>query len=370
MQVMRIFGPFLWAWLADHTGKTVRWIRVGATGGFVVSLVAFVVAKDVLWLIPSIVLLNFTISGLVPLSDSYAMDVCEGDTGKYGRVRLFGSLGFIASVIGFGWWAEHIGFTDYPVWVWGMLGLALLSSLMFRVDSLKHIDYQSMAATEPRRPRVTFGQFLSRAMPSNLRNSGSFHALFSTPGIRSFWAANFFMIFAHGVFYAYFSLFMQEVGYGESTIGLFWGVGVILEVIFFACQGWLMPKLKLTTWLNLTFFACFVRFGLIAAFPQFFWIVLVAQTGHCLTFAAHHTATVSWLRGNLTRGVLVRGQATYATIAYGLGGTSGTLVGRYLWDWASPGAAFAGASLAGALALWFGLKLSKITSTHGQVARL
>lgn len=363
MQVMRIVGPFLWAWLADRSGKTVKWIRLGSTAGLFISMLAFAKADSAVWIIVGIVFLNFAISGLVPLSDSYCMDIAEGNTGTYGKVRLFGSLGFIFSVIGFGWWAEVLGFSEYVIWVWLSLALCAFAAWQFTPLKSIHVDYQTQQSQKAETGSFSFGKTLSRAMPSHWMQTGSFQALFHTQGIRLFWLASFFMIFAHGIFYAYFSLFMQEVGYGEGVIGVFWGIGVALEVLFFAVQGWLMPKLRLVSWLQLTFFACFVRFGLIALSPDIFWVVMFAQAGHSLTFAAHHTATVSWLRENLPKSVLVRGQATYATIAYGLGGTTGTIVGRYLWEWVSPNAAFACAALAGLLALWFGSQMGKLSST-------
>ena len=80
----------------------------------------------------------------------------------------------------------------------------------------------------------------------------------------------------------------------------------------------------------------------------------IAQCGHCLTFAAHHTATVSWLRQNLPKALHVRGQAMYATLAYGLGGTLGTLAGKVAWSEVSPSSAFYLAALSGLLAFMVG----------------
>ncbi|MDP3187464.1 MFS transporter, partial [Limnobacter sp.] len=100
------------------------------------------------------------------------------------------------------------------------------------------------------------------------------------------------------------------------------------------------------------------RFALTAAFPEFGWVMVFTQGLHALTFAAHHTATISWLRENLPANLVVRGQAMYATIAYGLGGSTGTLLGRFAWEWGGPASAFGMAAVGGLLALALGLRFT------------
>ena len=173
------------------------------------------------------------------------------------------------------------------------------------------------------------------------------------------WLASFFMILAHGVFYAYFSLYLLEHAYTELTIGWLWAFGVLCEVAFFALQTRFFDRLPLSTWLCVGYAACAVRFALTALFPDWLWMVVFAQGLHALTFAAHHTATIAWLRAHLPGRLVVRGQAMYATIAYGLGGSAGTFVGRSLWKWGSPSLAFWAASGAGLIALLYGLKLRR-----------
>lgn len=86
--------------------------------------------------------------------------------------------------------------------------------------------------------------------------------------------------------------------------------------------------------------------------------MVFTQGLHALTFAAHHTATISWLRENLPANLVVRGQAMYATIAYGLGGSTGTLLGRFAWEWGGPASAFGMAAVGGLLALALGLRFT------------
>ena len=128
--------------------------------------------------------------------------------------------------------------------------------------------------------------------------------------------------------------------------------------MFFALQIRFFKRFSLNTWLCVSFAACAFRFALTAAFPEYGWIMLSAQGLHALTFAAHHTATISWLRENLPVKLVVRGHAMYATIAYGLGGSAGKFLGRFAWELGGPSSAFAMASLSGLIALLLGWRLT------------
>lgn len=333
MQIMRIFGPFAWGWLADRTGQRVRWIRLGALGGTACTALAFTWQGDGLWFLLGVLLINAFISGLVPMSDAYAMERCNGQAGLYGRVRLFGSVGFVVAVLLFGAVAQVYGYASYPFLAVAVLGLAFVAAMRFQPD---HIE------RDKRAPKMPFQQVL--------------HRLLVPHGLPFFWGAAFFMILAHGVFYGYFSLYLLEFGFPEFSIGLLWAFGVMCEVVFFALQARFFHRLSLRAWLLVSFVACAVRFFALALLPGFWPVVLLTQGLHALTFAAHHTATVTWLRVNMPHSLVVRSQAMYATIAYGLGGTTGTLVGRVAWEYIAPQAAFGLAGLSALLAVWMGLK--------------
>ena len=195
----RVFGPLAWGWLADLSGRRVLLMRVAVGFGLLMSMVTFLNDQSASHLIVCLVLLNLSISGLIPMSDVQAMDVCKGDAGAYGRVRLFGSLGFILAVLGFGFWADHLGFNAFPVWVFVCLGLAWVSTWCFKEPK----EYQAKTIQK----HSSIVDTLQLLVPSDLR---------------VFWLASLFMILAHGVFYSFFSLYLMEFGYSESAIGGLW----------------------------------------------------------------------------------------------------------------------------------------------------
>jgi MFS transporter, PPP family, 3-phenylpropionic acid transporter len=338
MQIMRVFGPLAWGWLADVSGRRVLLMRVAVGFGLLMSVLTFLNDRSTSHLIICLVLLNLSISGLVPMSDAQAMDISKGDAGAYGRVRLFGSVGFILAVLGFGFWADHLGFTAFPVWVFVCLGTAWVSTWCLREQSNQH----DLLHEKHLRKQRTFKDTIELLIPADLR---------------IFWLASFFMVLAHGVFYSFFSLYLIEFEYSESAIGGLWALGVTLEVAFFALQTRIFAFFDKRLWLLISYLACALRFALVALFPEILWVIALSQCAHALTFAAHHTATITWLRERLPAPIQGRAQAMYATIAYGVGGTSGTFLGRLAWDYMSPSFAFWVAALAGLFASILGYRL-------------
>ncbi|MFN4328205.1 MAG: MFS transporter [Limnobacter sp.] len=341
MQLMRIVGPFAWGWLSDRTANRIRWIQVASLGGACVAVAVFTFERSAFALVMLVLLMNLFISGLVPMSDAHCMEMCKNDPGRYGRIRLFGSVGFVIAVLVFGAMASKFGYASYPVWACACLFLAYWASRQFQPAGLPPSTSSSIRHGLEAAPgwRVAARELLwSR-------------------GLARLWLASYFMVLAHGVFYGYFSLYLIEHGYAEASIGLLWAFGVVCEVLFFWFQSAFFHRLSLKQWMCWGYGVCAVRFAVTALFPQYWPIMALAQSAHAITFAAHHTATIAWLKAALPFPLQVRGQAMYATIAYGLGGTSGTLLGRWAWGAFGPSSAFGLAALAGLLALWLGVHL-------------
>lgn len=58
-------------------------------------------------------------SGMMPMSEAVLIKIVsqsgEFDTRRYGRVRVFGSVGFLVTVIAAGWWFETYGMQHFPL---------------------------------------------------------------------------------------------------------------------------------------------------------------------------------------------------------------------------------------------------------------
>jgi len=91
---------------------------------------------------------------------------------------------------------------------------------------------------------------------------------------------------------------------------------------------------------------------LIGFFPQYLPVLFFAQLLHAFSFGMFHAVSIMLVH-QYFRGIYQgRGQALYASLSFGAGGATGSLVSGLLWNVTSPQFLFA---LAAAVALlaWF-----------------
>ena len=334
LQVTRIVGPFSWGWLSDYLSDRIGIIRFCACLAAVTFLCIFFLQSYIAFFIWMFVL-HTILSSLMPLGESATVHALFKDNSfdkRYGRLRLWGSIGFIAMVLIAGELFQREGIELYPIV--GAVVLIFLALVTFRLHEPKM-----------ERRKMVKGELLI--------------VLFN-PDVRWFLLSGFFMIFAHAALYVFYSLYLADLGYDKFEIGLFWALGVAAEVIFFYFQSKVLSRLDAEVVLQLAFGIGIFRFILIAFFP-FTWVLILAQLMHAATFGAHHSAATKLLQRWFTGSLQARGQALMATVSYGLGGTLGGLVAGWLWEATQPRNVFVMAALACGLA---GMAIGKMRPRH------
>jgi PPP family 3-phenylpropionic acid transporter len=172
------------------------------------------------------------------------------------------------------------------------------------------------------------------------------------PRVRWFLLSAGLMVFAHGALYTYLSIYLAQLGYSKTAIGVFWVLSVVLEIGFFFTQGRWFARFGLQSLLFASFIVAAVRFLLIGELATVWWVLVVAQLLHAMTFAVHHSASVLTIQRWFPGRAAARGQAVYISAAYGIGGTAGSLVAAYLWTMAGPSWAFDACSVAALVGAW------------------
>jgi len=344
MQTTRIFGPNLWGWVADHTQRRVRVLRITAFAAMVAFSGLFI-GKSFTEFFVVMLALNTCTSAQGPLSEALMLNEMKGDLTHYGRVRLWGSVGFILTVVCGGALLDWRGIGVMPWIGWSLLGLVLLASL--RMQESPH-------------------QQLQRALPS-------IRLLLLRPEVAAFFTSTFMMIAAHSALYVFYSLYLAQIGYSKSVIGLMWSLGVVAEIVFFYFQAPIFRRLGAKTLMLISLLIAVGRFLLIGfAARSLFWL-LFAQVMHAATFAAHHSSSVVTMQRWFAGPLQARGQALYISISYGLGGTFGGLVLSALWNSANGSNVFfaaAGFALVGlaaaALSFHWQDRLDRIDALHAE----
>jgi PPP family 3-phenylpropionic acid transporter len=158
--------------------------------------------------------------------------------------------------------------------------------------------------------------------------------------------------------YAYLSLYLAQLGYSKTAIGVFWVLGVAVEIAVFYVQGRLFRRFDLLVLVEASLLLAAVRFFLIAEFAAIVALLVVAQVLHAATFGVHHSASVMTIQRWFPGRAAARGQALYISIGYGVGGTAGSLVAAWLWSFAGPAEAFLSSTLA-ALLGWLAVRRAR-----------
>ena len=107
MMLMRLFGPYLWGALADRFGQRLAIIRLTSLLALLAFSVFFFIDSFEAFLVAMAVLAFFWVAAL-PLVESLTFDHLRENPARYSRIRLWGSIGFIAAVVGTGALLDHL----------------------------------------------------------------------------------------------------------------------------------------------------------------------------------------------------------------------------------------------------------------------
>lgn len=329
----RLVAPYAWAWSADHSGNRLRVLRVAAFLSFVCALgyLASPFLGAIEWVGAVTVALFLSTAGVIPISEAaLAHLVTDGktvDTRRYGRVRVWGSVGYVLVVASGGFALQSAGVAAFPLFMALMLGLLWVATLRLPVvPEVRHAD-----------ERVT-----------------GVWAVLREPGVSWFFAGCFLTVLAHTALYAFYSLYLASLGYGKGAIGLLWAVGVTIEVFWFWFQSRWLHRLTMHAWLIVAALVTAVRFAMIAAFGATPLLLVLAQGLHCITFAAQHTACIAVISRHFPGRLRGRGQALYTILGYGASGVVGGVLGGALSQRLGFEAVFWAASVAGLLSAFCG----------------
>ena len=327
MQLMRLFGPYLWGWLADRFGRRMEIIRLA-------GLISFAGFIPFFWLdrLPGMLLamavLAFFWSAALPLVETLTFDHVQGDASRYSRIRLWGSIGFIVAVLGGGALLDVLPVATV-LWLCAIVlaGIFVLALLL---------------SDAPKNERAG----LAVSVIGILRQVR----------VQALLAASFAMSAAHGAFYVFYTIHLSDHGYGKTEVGLLWSLGVVAEIFVFTQMHRFDRRFGLRNLLLLCFAVAVLRFPLMGWAVASPLLMLLVQLMHGLTFGAHHAVSIAainrWFPGR-ARG---RGQALYSSLSFGAGGLLGALAGGGLWD--AVGAAWTFTlsglfALLGLLLVWF-----------------
>lgn len=333
-QISRIFAPNFWGWLADHSGKRARWIKLSAFLGLC-GFIAVFWAHGFFALFLVMAALSLFTSSTLPLAESLTLaHLANSNGGHYSRIRMWGSLGFVAAAVSLGFVIDSAGIRSL---LWFLLAVQM--SLFM------------LAYTLPE-PKVV----------AHAHDHFSIWQVIRQPNVIALLVGCSLMVTAHGVLYNFYSIYLSTHGYSKGLIGLLWAVGVVCEIGIFMLMPKIMARYSLKVILIVSLALAVVRFSLIGLAIDHLWLLILAQTLHAATFGSFHAASIEVITQFFKGRHQAKGQAIYNSVAYGVGGTIGGVAGGYALQYLGGELTFMLAAifpLIGLAVIGVGLKLSQ-----------
>ena len=328
-QLVRIFAPHLWGWLADRSNRRLRNARIRTVIGTAIYCGLFA-ARGFEALFAIVLLMSFFLSAALPLVEVTTLTHLGERTAQYGRIRVWGSIGFIAAVLIVGYALDWL---PIGALLWIMLAILIgVVALLMLVPEAPHAEHSH-------------------------DHTPIAHVLRQTQVV-ALMVACALMAVAHGPYYTFFSIHLVGYGYTKGAVGWLWAVGVICEIAIFFWMSQLFRAFALRQVLIASFALTVVRFVIIAWWVDSLPLLLLAQILHAASFGSFHAAALGYVHAFFRVRNQARGQAIYASLTFGLGGTLGGLYAGYAWERFGAGITFSGAALcafAGMLILWLKL---------------
>ncbi|QOP44834.1 MFS transporter [Sulfurimonas paralvinellae] len=264
----------------------------------VVSALSFYLSLEHFYLLLlSNVALGVGLALILPYVELIALDTIGKE--HYGKVRLFGSLGFI---------------------IVALLLVRFLSSAYVALDFLFAMTFVMTMA----------GYLVQRESTNDIKNSEKYHNDISLLKDWQLWFGLLLMQMSFGSFYNFFTIYETDRGISLDMTVYLWSFGVIVEVAMLFFQGRLLRGTLLTV-LQVTIFATVIRWFLLFAYPTTLEVLFFAQSLHALSFALFHSAAISYLFSHYKHKSLA--QQFFSGITYGLGGLGGALLAGFIYEY-------------------------------------
>lgn len=303
LSLMKLVSPLFWTYLADRVWSRKK---ISLTTSLASAAIFFlcIFIRDFKSMLIAISLYGFFRTAMVPLMEASTWETIETHGGEYGKIRLWGSVGFIFASLTGGWALDHLPLTS------ALYGITFLSFLLF-LTTLKI-------------PK-------EMALENNQRTKDSIFSLLAKPSLFVFMLITTLTQISHGTYYGFFTIYMEELGFSRSVIGLSWSLSVICEITLFTrYQRWfgnVNPKAMLIL-------ACFIATWRwwIMAYSNSLVFILFAQGLHAFSFAALHVASLTDLNKSIPSGLRATGQGLLSSLSYGLGGMVGLGLSGLFYD--------------------------------------
>lgn len=300
----KVVAPFLWGWLADHSGQRLRIIRLASLLG-VMCFIGVYWDHGYGWMVVVMASFGFFWNASLPQFEALTLNHLGKLVGRYSWIRLWGSIGFIVMVVGLP-----------PVLVRYGIGWVVNAMLLMFIG-------------------IWLSTWLVRdtSQTAQVVKTSRLREVLRRPAVWILLLACALQQASHGVYYTFFSIYLEHHGHTPTFIGWMWALGVIAEVVLFLFMHPLIERFGAARLFVLALFLTGVRWIMLGAWVHNIPVLLMAQVLHAATYGLFHASAIHLIHHQFPGRLQGRGQALYSGLSFGAGGAVGSLFSGYGWEW-------------------------------------
>jgi len=296
-----ILFSLMWGGLADHfqIRRPIYILCNFASAG----ICAFYLLTTDFYLMLVITLCSAIFSGpIISFLEAFTMDGLGKEKRDYGKIRVWGSVSFIACSVIFGKMTDLFSpeIILIPIFA-GSLTLAVFALGI---------------------PRVT----VSRKTPFF-----SSAKLLLKKRVVCFLICAFLMLMSHGAYYGFFSIHLENLGHKSMFIGIAWALATLSEILVMVNSDKIFGRFSLESILLFSLAMAALRWFVLflSSSPV---IILISQLSHAFTYGTFHIASILYIDLLTPAQAKTTGQTVNNAVTYGLGMMVGFFMNGYLYE--------------------------------------
>lgn len=295
-------GPFvmictqpLWGILTDYWERPKFTLFLTLVGS-AATVAFFPFSMDFQHLLILTILYSFFQSAVSPIADSTALSLLQ-DRNDFGKIRLWGSLGYAVGVVSIGRILDFFGLALMFGLHSGLLICSFIIAIMLPVKKGGKKHFQLKEAV----------------------------GLLKKPVFIAFLAFHFILQLTVHANNSFYSIYLETLGANVTLIGIALLIKSILEIPFFAMSTRLMSRFSYPMLLTIAAAIYSVRW-LVLGFSDNLPILIWSQILLSLSFALQNFVSVAYVDDMTPKRYRATGQTLYWAISFGLGGVVGNIL--------------------------------------------
>jgi len=325
LSLARVLAPPMVGYALDSHPRPARFILYASLAAGLLVL-CFPLASPG-WVLAVLVLAFGCLwAAVLPITDGLSVAASEASLIDYGRLRVWGSVGFVAASLLGGLWLAETKAVDFPYW---MAGLMLLTAFSAKGFPERQMEAGASAGHDGGMPRSLLWLLLT----------------------------SFIMQASHGAYYGFFSLYLLQAGYTGWQVGAFWVLGVLAEIVLMWRYSRPMAAAAPAMLLSVCLLLAALRWLGMGLSTALVWLLLL-QLLHAASFAAFHINAVTWVQRLAPRHRRDSAQGWYSATGFGMGNAVGIMGCGWIATQAGGEADFSSAFFACAVVALFGVAAS------------